>query len=78
LTVVSTDDPDWLRKIRRAAGERPLQVIMGPVGGAMVSDLVGLLGDGGTLLFYGGLDPQPVTLASIRLAARDSDAVGPI
>jgi hypothetical protein len=44
----------------------------------MVSDLVGLLGDGGTLLFYGGLDPQPVTLASIRLAARDSDAVGPI
>ena len=52
---------------------------MGPVGGAMVSDLVGLLGDGGTLLFYGALDPQPVTLASIRLAAaRDSDAVGPI
>jgi NADPH:quinone reductase len=41
---------------------------MDPVGGAMVSDLVELLGEGGTLLFYGGLDPEPITLPSIRLA----------
>jgi NADPH:quinone reductase len=68
LTVVSTADPDWVDQIRRAAGERPLQVIMDPVGGTMVSDLVGLLGDGGTLLLYGGLASEPVTLASIRLA----------
>jgi NADPH2:quinone reductase len=68
VTVVSTADSDWVGKVRRAAGERPLQVIMDAVGGAMVGDLVGLLGDDGTLLFYGGLAPEPITLASIRLA----------
>jgi NADPH2:quinone reductase len=68
LTVVSTADPDWVDQVQRAAGERPLQVIMDPVGGKMVSDLVGLLGDDGTLLFYGGLAPDPITLGSIRLA----------
>lgn len=68
MTVVSTADSDWVGEVRRAAGERPLQVIMDPVGGTTVSDLVALLGDGGTLLFYGGLAPEPITLASIRLA----------
>ena len=34
----------------------------------MASDLVGLLGEGGALLFCGGLAPEPVMLASIRLA----------
>jgi NADPH:quinone reductase len=68
LTVVSTADRDWVDQVRRAAGARPLQVIMDPVGGTMVSDLVGLLGDGGTLLFYGGIAPKPITLPSIRLA----------
>jgi NADPH2:quinone reductase len=68
LTVVSTADRDWVDQVRRAAGARPLQVIMDPVGGTMVSDLVGLLGDGGTLLFYGGIAPEPITLPSIRLA----------
>lgn len=68
LTVVSTVDPDWVEKVRQAAGGRPLQIIMDPVGGTMVNDLVGLLADGGTLLFYGGLDPEPITLPSIRLA----------
>ena len=68
LTVVSTADSDWVDQVGRVAGERPLQVIMDPVGGAMASDLVGLLGEGGALLFYGGLAPEPVMLASIRLA----------
>ena len=68
LTVVSTADSDWVDQVRRVAGERPLQVIMDPVGGAMASDLVGLLGEGGALLFCGGLAPEPVMLASIRLA----------
>jgi NADPH2:quinone reductase len=68
MTVVSTADSDWAGQVRRAAGERPLQVIMDPVGGAMVSDLVGLLGEGGALLFYGGLAPEPITFPSIGLA----------
>ncbi len=41
---------------------------MDPVGGAMVSDLVSLLGDGGALLFYGGMSPEPITFPSGGLA----------
>jgi NADPH2:quinone reductase len=34
----------------------------------MVSDLAGLLGDNGALLFYGGLAPEPIMFPSIGLA----------
>jgi NADPH2:quinone reductase len=68
VTVVSTADRDWVDQVRRAAGERPLQVIIDPVGGAQVSELVRLLGDDGALLFYGGLAPEPITLPSVQLA----------
>jgi len=68
VTVVSTADQDWADQVRRAAGERPLQVIIDPVGGAQVSELVRLLGDDGALLFYGGLAPEPITLPSVQLA----------
>lgn len=71
LTVVSTADPDWTDQVRAAADERPLQVIMDPVGGAMVSDLAGLLGGDGALLLYGGLAPEPITFPSIGLAHRE-------
>jgi NADPH:quinone reductase len=68
MTVVSTIDSDWMGEVRRAAGEQPLQVIMDPVGGAMVGQLVGLLGGNGTVLFYGGLAPEPITFPSGGLA----------
>ncbi|MGF6788358.1 alcohol dehydrogenase catalytic domain-containing protein [Paraburkholderia sp. 35.1] len=68
MSVVSTADSDWVGEVRRAAGERPLQVIMDPVGGAMVGRLIGLLGGDGALLFYGGLAPEPITFPSIGLA----------
>lgn len=71
VTVVSTADRDWVDQVRRAAGGRPLQVIIDPVGGAMVRDLVPLLGDDGALLFYGGLAPEPMTLPSVQLAAHE-------
>jgi hypothetical protein len=67
MTVVSTAHSDWVQQVRRAAGEQPLQVIMDPVGGAMVSQLAGLLGGGGALLFYGGLAPEPITFPSIGI-----------
>lgn len=68
VTAIAAAGPDWLVEIRRAAGERPLQVIMDPVGGAMAGNLAGLLGDNGALLFYGGLAAEPITFPSIGLA----------
>jgi NADPH:quinone reductase len=71
VSVVSTADRDWVGQVRRAAGERPLQVIMDPVGGAMVSELVPLLADDGAILFYGSLDPEPISLPTMALAPRE-------
>jgi len=68
LPVVSTADPDWLDQLRHAAGSRPLQVIMDPVGGAMSGDLVSLLGDGGALLLYGAVSPDPITFPLLAMA----------
>jgi NADPH2:quinone reductase len=68
MVVVSTVDSGWIGDIRRAAGERPLQVIMDPVGGVIAAHLAGLLGDNGALLIYGGLAPEPITIPSIGLA----------
>jgi NADPH2:quinone reductase len=68
MTVVSTADSDWADQVHRVVGGQPLQVIMDPVGGAMVSQLAGLLGGDGALLLYGGLAPEPITLPSIGLA----------
>jgi NADPH:quinone reductase len=68
MTVVSTANPDWAGEVHRAAGDQLLQVIMDPIGGSMVSHLIGVLGGNGALLFYGGLAPEPITFPSIGLA----------
>ncbi|MGF6768310.1 NADPH2:quinone reductase [Paraburkholderia sp. GAS199] len=68
LPVVSTAESDWPDQLRQAAGSRPLQVIMDPVAGAMIGDLVPLLGDGGALLLYGVMSPEPITFPLSALA----------
>ncbi|RFU45230.1 alcohol dehydrogenase catalytic domain-containing protein [Paraburkholderia sp. DHOC27] len=60
MPVVSTADPDWPDHLRHATGAQPLQVLMDPVGGAMVNDFVPLLGDGAAVLLYGAMSPEPV------------------
>ncbi|MCT9935145.1 hypothetical protein N5079_33580 [Planotetraspora sp. A-T 1434] len=45
-------------------------MILDPVGGEQVNELMDLLADGGTLLFYGGLAGKPMSLPSIGLAHR--------
>jgi len=68
VPVFSTAGSYWLDEVRRAAGERPLQVIMDPIGGAIVRDLAGLLGSEGAILFYGGLAAESIVFPSIGLA----------
>jgi NADPH:quinone reductase-like Zn-dependent oxidoreductase len=45
-------------------------VAIDPIGGAMAPELLGLLADHGTLLTYGGLDPQPSMISTIALTIR--------
>lgn len=45
-----------------AAAERPVTVALDPVGGRLAADLLELLDDGGFLITYSALDPEPVPL----------------
>jgi NADPH:quinone reductase len=71
LPVVTTADADWPDQIRRAADGKPLDVIIDPVGGELAVELVDLLADGGTLLCYGDLADEPISIPSILLAYRE-------
>lgn len=71
MTVIPASGSDWIGDVRRASGERPLQVIMDPVGGSAVGQLLGLLGSAGALLFYGGLAAEPIPITSVALAHRE-------
>jgi NADPH2:quinone reductase len=71
LPVVTTADADWPEQIHRAADSRPLDVIIDPIGGELAVELVQLLADGGTLLCYGDLADEPISIPSIVLAYRE-------
>jgi NADPH:quinone reductase-like Zn-dependent oxidoreductase len=62
IPVIVTDHAGWRDEVRRAAGERPITVALDPVGGRLAADLLGLLADGGILVAYSALGPEPVPL----------------
>ncbi|WP_328891662.1 zinc-binding dehydrogenase [Streptomyces sp. NBC_00316] len=71
VPVLSTDDNNWVARLREAAGSRPVQVAVDPIGGAISVELTGLLADGGTLLTYGGLaEGEPMGLDAMTLTSR--------
>jgi NADPH:quinone reductase-like Zn-dependent oxidoreductase len=69
VPVVSTDTPGWPEKVREAAGGRPITAIVDPVGGQIASELFALLTPGGTLITYGQLSGESVTLDPAVLMA---------
>jgi NADPH:quinone reductase-like Zn-dependent oxidoreductase len=62
VPVISTDTPGWPEKVREAAHGRPITAVMDPVGGQIASELFALLTPGGTLITYGQLSGDSVTL----------------
>ena len=62
VPVISTDAPGWPEKVREAAHGRPMTAVMDPVGGQIASELFALLTPGGTLITYGQLSGDSVTL----------------
>ncbi|MFF8479221.1 zinc-binding dehydrogenase [Streptomyces sp. NPDC015414] len=71
VPVVSTDEADWVARVREAVGVRRVQVICDPIGGAMSRQLTELLADGGSLLTYGGLaEGESMALDAMTLTSR--------
>lgn len=62
VPAVSTDTRAWPKKVREAAHSRPITAIVDPVGGQIASELFTLLAPGGTLISYGQLSGDSVTL----------------
>jgi NADPH:quinone reductase-like Zn-dependent oxidoreductase len=62
VPAVSTDTRGWPKKVREAAHSRPITAIVDPVGGQIASELFALLAPGGTLITYGQLSGDSVTL----------------
>jgi NADPH:quinone reductase-like Zn-dependent oxidoreductase len=75
LPTISTEQEDWRVAVARAYGHAPYAAI-DPVGGAMASELLAVLSDHGTLLTYGGLDPQPSQISTISLTVRSQAVKG--
>jgi NADPH:quinone reductase-like Zn-dependent oxidoreductase len=67
VPAITTSDPDWLDRLRDAAAGRPIPVALDPVGGAGASDLLQVLSPGGSLIVYGELATEPMTVPASAL-----------
>lgn len=71
LPVVSTNESDWQKRVISAAAGRPVGVVLDPVGGETASMAAGLLSHGGSLISYGDLSGQPISIPALHFSTRD-------
>ncbi len=71
LPVVSTDKPGWQGRVISAADGHPIGVVLDPVGGETASAAVGLLAQSGSLVSYGDLSGQPISVPALYFSTRD-------
>ena len=71
LPVVSTDKPGWQEKVDAAADGHPIAVVLDPVGGETASAAAGLLTQGGSVVSYGDLSGQPISVPALYFSTRD-------
>ncbi len=74
--AVSTSDPEWLAKARAIAGDAPILYAIDSVGGKESGQLMGLLGEGGTLMSFGTMSGGNMEIASRDLIFKQTKVVG--
>ncbi|WP_312709017.1 zinc-binding dehydrogenase [Stenotrophomonas sp.] len=62
--VFSTASDGWKDAVRAVLGEAGATAAVDSVGGTAAGDLVGLLGDGGTLVSFGSMTGEPMQISS--------------
>jgi len=70
VRIIATDRPDWPAAVRSSSSVAP-HVAIDPIGGEMMPALLDLLAHGGTLVVYGGLDPRPSQISSVRMTSNE-------
>jgi len=71
LQVIATDKPDWRAALERALEGRALRAVVDAVGGALPSELFQWLAPGGSLVLYGDLTGEPLSLPALLFSVRD-------
>lgn len=71
LPVVATDQPDWRAALERALDGKPLRAVVDAVGGTLPSELFQRLAPGGTLVEYGDLTGEPLSIPALLFSVRD-------
>ncbi|PUB20797.1 NADPH:quinone reductase-like Zn-dependent oxidoreductase [Promicromonospora sp. AC04] len=69
--VVSTSDTDWREVVRKQVDDRPVRAVVDAVGGELPMELLGLLTPGGSLIEYGSLSGQAMTVPTLDLVGRE-------
>jgi NADPH:quinone reductase-like Zn-dependent oxidoreductase len=67
VPVVATEHPGWVDQIRQAAAGRPVSVALDPIGGKLAESLLELLAPGGTLVNYGQIAEEPISVHASTL-----------
>lgn len=62
--VFSTASDNWQQAVRTALGDRLARAAVDSIGGSASGDLVGLLGEGGTLVSFGSMTGEPMQIPS--------------
>ena len=67
VSTFATEDADWKDQTRKAVGARTIIAALEAVGGKIGTDMLELLSPGGTLLTYGTLSGEPLTIPQAPL-----------
>jgi NADPH:quinone reductase-like Zn-dependent oxidoreductase len=71
VPVVSTADAGWQDRVRVAAKGKPIRAVLDCVGGDVASDLLVMLGSGGTFISYGDLSGEALRATALSLSVRN-------
>jgi len=71
VPVFSTDRDEWQQQLIAAAGGKPIKAVLDPVGGNLASELIGMLASGGSLVSYGDLSEDPISVPALAFSTRD-------
>ena len=69
--VVVTGEQDTAAEVKRLTDGKGVELVLDPVGGAAFSELARATAQGGTLILYGALAPDPTVVAPFEIFARD-------
>lgn len=74
--AVSTSDDEWMKKAKALAGDAPILYAIDSVGGKESGKLLGLLGEGGTLMSFGAMGSGAMEISSGDLIFKQAKVVG--